>query len=871
MVINYKKMNEATIGDSYKLPRKDFIFSKIKGCNWFSSLDAKSGYYQLRLHENTKPLTAFLCPPQCHYEWNVLSFGLKQAPSIYQRFMDQSLKGLEHICLAYIDDILIFTKGSSKQHENDVSTVLLRIKEKGIVISEKKSKLLLQEIEFLGTIIKADGNVSLAPHIQEKIHLFPDELSDRKQIQRFLGCLNYVANEGYLKQLALERKTLQRKLSDKTPWSWDNNDTKAVKSLKSKIQTLPQLYNPSYDDFIVIETDASKEVWAGCMRAILNGKALLGLDSFGNKKESIDQGIDQVDRKTDSKDSKHTPHSQVGLNLNYTRNSSHIEFLASHEKALRLCKYISGTFSDTETRYHITELEVLAGVKVLEHWRIDLLSSRFLLRTDSKYFAGFWRNTIKTDYRNGRLIRHSNQRMEAAIKQLQHQLAQKRQQVEAARKKLAIFEREEKDIEKTIQQLEEVNTKSKSWASQCESDDEREEILFEATETKPVEEKQEPRRQTEGSSSGTKNPEKEREQSIPQKGKCYVIFDGPNKGVYRDWNIARSYINGYNVTHQSFPTIEKAKEAFKNAYKTVATSEDNPDYVKKSSIEKMLSFRKVQAAAAVKITADWQRFNNGWKMCTHYNVEVAKENLFPKNTNLGAKAVFYKGADASTLYSFFINGLVSDVYLQEENGSFPELSFFPVKAQKVVEKFNRYCIKGKELQLKISSTYPFFDEEGKVICPSRHIIRMSELSPRATVTQDDRRIEYTDKLWSQSYAQWCKEAAKLGLKDKHFAIQYEDSEMIVYTRHSKEANEKMIQKMINFRKPVIKHLNDFEKIPRDWLGIIHDKLQKEEEHSCPLCRVSLTEEDFPVLSESDPTQHVDEDGRLTDVSAEDDN
>jgi len=157
MVINYKKLNLAIVEDCYKLPRKDFILEKIKGCNWFSSLDAKSGYYQLRLAEETKPLKAFSCPPHKHYEWNVLSFGLKQSPSIYQRFMDQSFERLNHICLAYIDDILIFTKGSKEQHLKDVETVLLRVKEKGIVISKKKSKICQKEIEYLGIILKENG------------------------------------------------------------------------------------------------------------------------------------------------------------------------------------------------------------------------------------------------------------------------------------------------------------------------------------------------------------------------------------------------------------------------------------------------------------------------------------------------------------------------------------------------------------------------------------------------------------------------------------------------------------------------------------------------------------------------------------------
>jgi len=93
MVINYKAMNEATVCDAHKLPRKDSILERVKGSQWFSSLDAKSGYWQLRLAEETKPLTAFSCPDSESalglYEWNVLSMGLKQTPAIYQRFMEE--------------------------------------------------------------------------------------------------------------------------------------------------------------------------------------------------------------------------------------------------------------------------------------------------------------------------------------------------------------------------------------------------------------------------------------------------------------------------------------------------------------------------------------------------------------------------------------------------------------------------------------------------------------------------------------------------------------------------------------------------------------------------------------------------------------
>ena len=130
MVIDYRKINEATIGNAQNLPRKEFLIKKLRGAKIFSALDAKSGYWQIRLHENTKPLTAFTCPPQKHFEWNVLPFGLKQAPGIFQQFMDNNLIGYEEFSSAYIDDIIIFTKNDENDHLEKNYKILERCKEK---------------------------------------------------------------------------------------------------------------------------------------------------------------------------------------------------------------------------------------------------------------------------------------------------------------------------------------------------------------------------------------------------------------------------------------------------------------------------------------------------------------------------------------------------------------------------------------------------------------------------------------------------------------------------------------------------------------------------------------------------------------------
>ena len=87
MFINYKILNDNTYDDAYKIPNKDFLINYIQGCKCFSQLDCKSGFWQIRLEEDSKPWTTFLCPCGL-YEWNGMPFGLKNVPQIFQRMMD---------------------------------------------------------------------------------------------------------------------------------------------------------------------------------------------------------------------------------------------------------------------------------------------------------------------------------------------------------------------------------------------------------------------------------------------------------------------------------------------------------------------------------------------------------------------------------------------------------------------------------------------------------------------------------------------------------------------------------------------------------------------------------------------------------------
>ena len=135
MVVNYKQLNDNTIFDGYFLPHNETLIHKTRGKTLHSKFDCKSGFYQIKMTEESKPLTAF-STPQGHYEWNVLPFGLKNAPQIFQRKMDNIFKDYDFIHV-YVDDKLI-SSNDKDQHLELLNTFADLCIAHGIGLSKKK-------------------------------------------------------------------------------------------------------------------------------------------------------------------------------------------------------------------------------------------------------------------------------------------------------------------------------------------------------------------------------------------------------------------------------------------------------------------------------------------------------------------------------------------------------------------------------------------------------------------------------------------------------------------------------------------------------------------------------------------------------------
>ena len=108
--VDFRQLNAATIKDAHPLPRIDDLLDAFHGTKWFSTLDLKSGYWQVPIAEQDKEKTAFRTSSGQLFKFNQVPFGLCNAPATFSRLMDRVLAGLHwETCLFYLDDIIVFS------------------------------------------------------------------------------------------------------------------------------------------------------------------------------------------------------------------------------------------------------------------------------------------------------------------------------------------------------------------------------------------------------------------------------------------------------------------------------------------------------------------------------------------------------------------------------------------------------------------------------------------------------------------------------------------------------------------------------------------------------------------------------------------
>jgi hypothetical protein len=252
LCVDYRKLNAITTKDRYALPLADELRDRLSGAKVFTKLDLRGAYNLVRMKKGEEWKTAFRCR-YGHFEYQVMPFGLTNAPATCMRMMNDILRDyLDKICIAYLDDILVYSK-TAQQHIKDVKEVLMALMKAQLLCKPEKCEFHKEKVEFLGYVV-TPGGLSMDP---TKVNTILDwnQPTNVKEVQSFLGFANFYRRfvMGY-SAIAAPLTELTKK--DKE-FEWTTAAQGAFDRLKQAFTRAPILLTFDPEKPIVVETDAS--------------------------------------------------------------------------------------------------------------------------------------------------------------------------------------------------------------------------------------------------------------------------------------------------------------------------------------------------------------------------------------------------------------------------------------------------------------------------------------------------------------------------------------------------------------------------------------------------------------------------------------
>ncbi|GJV17235.1 putative reverse transcriptase domain-containing protein [Tanacetum coccineum] len=259
MCIDYRELNKLTIKNRYPLPRIDDLFDQLQGSQYFSKIDLRSGYHQLRVHEDDIPKTAFRTG-YGHFEFIVMPFGLTNAPTVFMDLMNRVCRPyIDKFVIVFIDDILIYSK-TWEEHEENLGLVLELLKKERLYAKFSKCEFWLREVQFLGHVINGD-----------EIHVDPSKIEAVKnweaprtptEFRSFLGLVGYYRR--FIEYFSKIAKSLTILTQKSKTFYWGEEQERAFQTLKDKLCNAPVLALPDRPEEFMVYCDASSLI-LGCV------------------------------------------------------------------------------------------------------------------------------------------------------------------------------------------------------------------------------------------------------------------------------------------------------------------------------------------------------------------------------------------------------------------------------------------------------------------------------------------------------------------------------------------------------------------------------------------------------------------------------
>ena len=250
--IDFQKLNAKTKKDSFPLPHMQETMESMVGARFFSSMDLKSGFWQVRMSEKSRQYTAFTVGSLGMYEFLQMPYGLCNAPAMFQRLMQNCLGELNlTYALVYLDDVIVYSK-TGEDHLQQLQAVFERFHEHGLKLKPSKCSFLHKQITLLGHKVSADGMMPGNLNLKGIAEMAPP--ANYTEVHgRFIKNYAHIANplnnilEGEASQLKSDAVTLPSDALD------------AFKKLKMCCMMAPVLAFADFEREFQLETDASSE------------------------------------------------------------------------------------------------------------------------------------------------------------------------------------------------------------------------------------------------------------------------------------------------------------------------------------------------------------------------------------------------------------------------------------------------------------------------------------------------------------------------------------------------------------------------------------------------------------------------------------
>ena len=248
------------------MPLIDNCLSALSGSSWYSTLDLRSGYYNIPIAEEDRDKSAFITQGGC-FRFTVMPFGLTCAPSVFQRLMDLVLCGLSYMtCLVYLDDVIVFGEDFEEQLER-LGQVFDRLARANLKLKPSKCSLCQRSVDFLGHVVSADG-ISMQEAKVVAITEWPP-CQNVTEVRAFMGLAKYYRR--FVKDFSVIASPLYSLMKKNVAFEWTDECQKAMEELKNRLVSKPVLALPVNDAPYILDTDASDFGLGAVLSQVQNG------------------------------------------------------------------------------------------------------------------------------------------------------------------------------------------------------------------------------------------------------------------------------------------------------------------------------------------------------------------------------------------------------------------------------------------------------------------------------------------------------------------------------------------------------------------------------------------------------------------------